>query len=448
MTNSSTFQGVISALMDRGSKLLEPFGIADDSSLTALCNILLSSRGEASGVALAGRILTLYQAQSTAAKLAFFAELADRFDPNLERINTATQRYNDERSSAALEELNAAVESPRQELMRRLNQVPGGTAALVSMRADLLPMLKQNPELARIDNDFSHLLNSWFNRGFLQMESITWSSPADILEKIIDYEAVHEIPDWAELRRRLQPSDRRCYAFFHPVMPDEPLVFVEVALTKEPADNITKLLSNDREIIPAESATTAVFYSISNCQVGLRGVSFGNFLIKQVVSKLLQELPELKTFITLSPAPTFSAWLRSQSDADTPNEASALLSLSDQLDADTSADELKRHALLSNQLAAAYYLQAKREDNSPVDPVARFHLGNGASLDRINPQANLSVAGVKSSAAMMVNYRYDLARIEENHEAYAANRTVTASRAVRALLKNASGRTKPKTEKL
>lgn len=448
MTNSSTFQGVISALMDRGSKLLEPFGIADDSSLTALCNILLSSRGEASGVALAGRILTLYQAQSPAAKLAFFAELADRFDPSLERINTATQRYNDERSSAALEELNAAVESPRQELMRRLNQVPGGTAALVSMRADLLPMLKQNPELARIDNDFSHLLNSWFNRGFLQMESITWSSPADILEKIIDYEAVHEIPDWAELRRRLQPSDRRCYAFFHPVMPDEPLVFVEVALTKEPADNITKLLSNDREVIPAEAATTAVFYSISNCQVGLRGVSFGNFLIKHVVSKLLQELPELKTFITLSPAPTFNAWLQSQVDVERPNEASALLNLSEQLATDSSPDDLKRHALLSNQLAATYYLEAKRKDNSPVDPVARFHLGNGASLDRINPQANISAAGIKSSAAMMVNYRYDLARIEENHEAYAANRTVTASRAVRALLKNTSGRTKSKTEKL
>lgn len=448
MPNNSTFQGVISALMDRGSKLLEPFGIADDSSLISLCTILLSSRGEASGVALAERILTLYQSQSQTEKQAFFVELASQFDPDIARINTATQRYNDERSPAALEELNAAVEPPRQELLRRLNQMPGGTAALVSMRADLLPMLKQNPELARINNDFSHLLSSWFNRGFLQMESITWSSPADILEKIIDYEAVHEIPDWAELRRRLQPSDRRCYAFFHPVMPDEPLVFVEVALTKEPADNITKLLSNDREIIPAESATTAVFYSISNCQVGLRGVSFGNFLIKHVVSKLLQELPELNTFITLSPAPTFSAWLQSQKDAETPNEASALLGLSDQLDADTSAEKLKRHALLTNQLAADYYLQAKRKDNSPVDPVARFHLGNGASLDRINPQANLSAAGIKSSAAMMVNYRYDLARIEENHEAYAANRTVTASRAVRALLKNTSGRTKPKTEKL
>lgn len=448
MPNNSTFQGVISALMDRGSKLLEPFGIADDSSLISLCTILLSSRGEASGVALAERILTLYQSQSQTEKQAFFVELASQFDPDIARINTATQHYNDERSPAALEELNAAVEPPRQELLRRLNQMPGGTAALVSMRADLLPMLKQNPELARINNDFSHLLSSWFNRGFLQMESITWSSPADILEKIIDYEAVHEIPDWAELRRRLQPSDRRCYAFFHPVMPDEPLVFVEVALTKEPADNITKLLSNDREIIPAESATTAVFYSISNCQVGLRGVSFGNFLIKHVVSKLLQELPELNTFITLSPAPTFSAWLQSQKDAETPNEASALLGLSDQLDADTSAEKLKRHALLTNQLAADYYLQAKRKDNSPVDPVARFHLGNGASLDRINPQANLSAAGIKSSAAMMVNYRYDLARIEENHEAYAANRTVTASRAVRALLKNTSGRTKPKTEKL
>lgn len=447
MQSNSTFQGVISALLDRGAKLLEPFGVAEDSTLIELCEVLLSSRGEASGVALASRILARYKAQSDEEKQLFFEQLAEQFDPDLERVNAAVQRYSEERSSEALSELNAAVEPPRQELLRRINQSPGGTAALVSMRADLLPLLKANPTLKRIDNDFAHLLSSWFNRGFLQMQPVTWSSPADILEKIIDYEAVHEIPDWAELRRRLQPSDRRCYAFFHPAMPDEPLVFVEVALTTEAADNITELLSDGREIISAELANTAVFYSISNCQVGLRGVSFGNFLIKQVVADLLRDLPNLKTFVTLSPAPGFAAWLNRQTD-NLP-EAKELLELSANLSKDTDAAERKRHAQLSKQMAAEYYLKAKRGDNSPEDPVARFHLGNGASLDRINAQANLSPAGMKSSVAMMVNYRYDLARIEENHEAYAANKAVTASRAVRSLLSNNtnSGAAKNTTEK-
>jgi len=448
MQTTHTFQGVITALLDKGARLLEPFGVAEDSSLINLCEILLSGRGEASGIALGSSILALYQAQSDEQKLAFFHELAVQFDPALERVQSAVLRYTAEQSSEALVELNAAVEPPRQELLRRINQSPGGTAALVSMRADLLPLLKNHPTLKRIDNDFAHLLGSWFNRGFLQLQPITWSSPADILEKIIDYEAVHEIPDWTELRRRLQPSDRRCYAFFHPAMPDEPLVFVEVALTTEAAGNITKLLSDERDVIAAETATTAVFYSISNCQVGLRGVSFGNLLIKQVVADLLRDLPNLKTFVTLSPAPGFAAWLHQQEDKDP--EAKELLAISNTLNDDSDSALQKRHILLSNKLAAEYYLTAKRSDNSPLDPVARFHLGNGASLDRINAQANLSTAGISSSVGVMVNYRYDLSRIEENHEAYAAKRAVTASRAVRSLLSssnNNNSKSKTTTEK-
>eukprot|EP00095_Tigriopus_kingsejongensis_P011609 maker-scaffold5312_size4760-snap-gene-0.2 protein:Tk11609 transcript:maker-scaffold5312_size4760-snap-gene-0.2-mRNA-1 annotation:"malonyl- decarboxylase mcd" len=354
----------------RGAKLLEPFGVAEDSTLIELCEVLLSSRGEASGVALASRILARYKAQSDEEKQLFFEQLAEQFDPDLERVNAAVQRYSEERSSEALSELNAAVEPPRQELLRRINQSPGGTAALVSMRADLLPLLKANPTLKRIDNDFAHLLSSWFNRGFLQMQPVTWSSPADILEKIIDYEAVHEIPDWAELRRRLQPSDRRCYAFFHPAMPDEPLVFVEVALTTEAADNITELLSDGRDIIAAELANTAVFYSISNCQVGLRGVSFGNFLIKQVVADLLRDLPNLKTFVTLSPAPGFATWLNRQ--ADSLPEAKELLELSAHLNRDTATAERKRHAQLSKQMAAVYYLKANEKTTVQKTPSPDF----------------------------------------------------------------------------
>lgn len=437
MKQYSTLQGMVSALIGRGAKLLEPFGITEDSSIISLCEVLLTSRGEASGIALATRVLDTYQSFEPEQKLAFFQALADRFDPEKEVLEGAIQSYLKEPSADALVALSSAAEAPRQELLRRLNQSPGGTAALVSMHADLLQYLSEHKNLKRINHDFSHLLASWFNRGFLQLRRVTWSSPADILEKIIDYEAVHEIADWDELRRRLQPSDRRCYAFFHPTMPDEPLVFVEVALTQKIADNISELLSDERDVLTAEAATTAVFYSISNCQAGLRGVSFGNFLIKQVVSELLLELPNLKTFITLSPAPGLGRWLAEQSNTEHASAAQELIELSHQFN-DKSDLQKKRHAQLANSLAAKYYLQAKRSDGSPPDPVARFHLGNGASLEHIHPQANLTATGLRSSAGVMVNYHYDLSKIEENHEAYAADRSVNASRSVRALLGRAS----------
>ncbi len=402
----------------------------EGGSIIELCRALISTRGEASGVALAAVILDRFAVLSPEDTLEFFQALATEFDPDPQVISIAAARYAVDGSADALAELGRVVEPPRQELLRRLNQAPDGTAALVRMRSKLLEHLRGEPDLRRIDDDFKHLLRSWFNRGFLVLQPITWSTPADILEKIIDYEAVHEIEDWDELRRRLLPSDRRCFAFFHPAMPREPLVFVEVALTKGVPESITGLLDDERVSIPAEAADTAVFYSISNCQVGLRGVSFGHFLIKQVVADLTNDLAGLDTFVTLSPVPGFAAWLDQQA-AEGDDEATELVELLDVAGWADDAGRRERHAELIVALAASYFLDATRPDGSPIDPVARFHLGNGALLDRINPQANLTPTGLERSAGMMVNYRYDLDRIEEHHEAYATQRTVQTSSTVR-----------------
>ena len=238
--------------------------------------------------------------------------------PRPRNIGRAWDDYRQEASPINLQSLLEAVEPPRQELFRRLNLAPGGTAALVSMREDLIKHGGKEPELRKVDDDFAHLFGSWFNRGFLIVRPIDWSTPADILERIIRYEAVHEIQGWDDLRRRVQPSDRRCFAFFHPSLVDEPLIFVEVALTREIPASIQGLLAEEREVLPVGEATTAVFYSISNCQPGLRGVSFGNFLIKQVVEELSRELPSLTTFVTLSPVPGFAAWVAKRGSASAP----------------------------------------------------------------------------------------------------------------------------------
>jgi malonyl-CoA decarboxylase len=294
------------------------------------------------------------------------------------------------------------------------------------MREVLLSLLDGDEELAAVDSDFAHLLSSWFNRGFLILRHISWSSPADMLEKIIRYEAVHEIKTWNDLRGRLKPSDRRCFGFFHPQMHDEPLIFVEVALTHGIPAEIADLLSEDRPVLAETDADTAVFYSISNTQAGLRGVSFGNFLIKQVVDDLLRELPGLKSFVTLSPVPGFAAWLAKQ---DTP--LSRTLAASDWHSRPKARGDLKPFL---EKAAATYLLEAKNENGKPIDPVARFHLNNGASLERINFCGDLSPKGLRQSHGLMVNYLYDPAAIERNHELYANTGEVAASQAVRRLL--------------
>ena len=313
--NASFFGELLQAISDRGRAFMdrtrERRGLAAErtDSLVELCEELLSGRGEASGVALAREILLRYAELTTGPRIAFFEALATKFGADRERIAAAVAAWEANPSEQTAAELHAAAEPRRQELFRRLNLAPGGTAALVAMREQLMDALARRDDLAAVDADFAHLFSSWFNRGFLVLRRIDWSTPAIVLEKLIRYEAVHEIRDWADLRRRIDPPDRRCFAFFHPALIDEPLIFVEVALSDGIPDAIAPILADGREILTPDRATTATFYSISNCQRGLTGVTFGSFLIKQVVEEISQELPRLSTFVTLSPVPGFAAWL-------------------------------------------------------------------------------------------------------------------------------------------
>ena len=300
------------------------------------------------------------------------------------------------------------------------------------MRGHLLAALRGKPELAAVDHDFHHLFGSWFNRGFLLLERIDWTTPAHILEKIIRYEAVHAITSWESLRLRLEPADRRCFGFFHPALDGEPLIFVEVALMAEIPDAIAPLLQTERPPLPAKRLTTAVFYSISNCQTGLRGISFGNFLIKQVAVDLKRELPTLETFVTLSPLPGFCRWLATARKPD-----AGLLSAGDRIalrhldDADWHAKPAKALREALTRAALVYLLDAKDESGKPLDPVARFHLGNGARLERLDWLGDVSPNGLAQGAGFMVNYLYDLDAVERNHEAYANDGEIVASAALR-----------------
>lgn len=387
--------------------------VSRTDAFLALANALLSVRGEASGVALATDLLELYQLSDMSERQGYFNLLSTQFGPDEARLAACIEQYR-AKGSAELPALSRAVEAPRQELFRRLNLAPGGTEALVRMRADLLTLLDRDASFENVDADSRHLLQSWFNRGFLSMRSIDWSSPASLLERLIRYEAVHDITSWADLRGRLDPEDRRCFAFFHPAMPHEPLIFVEVALTREIPGNIQALLDAGREVLPADRATTAVFYSISNCQPGLRGISFGHFLIKQVAQDLKREHPGLKTFVTLSPVPGLMKWMRSV--AITPEERSMLDALGTDQGFDSLDDKNVQAFLLRH--AVTYFADARNPNDKPIDPVARFHLGNGARLEQLNWRGDMSVKGLKQSAGLMVNYLYDLAAIEENHESY------------------------------
>jgi malonyl-CoA decarboxylase len=428
------FNGLIEILTERGRALLRRTASAAESSpveLAAMGEMLLSRRGEASGVALAQSLLSGFQMASVPERVKFLTSLVDRFGPDRQKVESAIDALRAETGRHALDNLHAAAEPRRQELIRRLNLAPGGTAALVQMREQLLGYIKDNQELQTIDADFVHLFTSWVNRGFLVLRRIDWSTPASILEKLIRYEAVHAIKDWDDLRNRLAPDDRRCYGFFHPQLIDEPLIFVEVALTKEIAASIAPLLDLSRTAIAATEATTAVFYSISNTQKGLGGVSFGNFLIKQVVENLARELPALKTFVTLSPVPGFADWLARERGAepswalDYPTKQDLkLLDTPEWHDRSEDRDAL-RPALMA--AAAFYFLRAKTPAGRPVDPVARFHLGNGARLERLNFLGDTSPNGLRQSHGLMVNYLYSIREIEKNHELFAEHGQVVAS---------------------
>jgi malonyl-CoA decarboxylase len=381
--------------------------------LTELCQTLLSHRGEVSGARLAADVVRMYRSLDAPETAAFLDRLVTTFAADLGAVTAAVEQFQKDRSQASLIRLQRAVEPPRQELFRRWNFAPGGTATLVDMRRKLLATLKAHPERAGVDADLLHLFRSWFNRGFLVLQRIDWRTPAVILERLIEYEAVHQIQGWRDLRRRLE-ADRRCYAFFHPALPDEPLIFIEVALTHGLPGEVQPLIDPGSPVGDPARADTAAFYSITNCQEGLRGVSFGNVLIKQVVEDLGREFRRLRTFATLSPIPGFRRWLVAQDarwqDIDV-----------------TQASPAVRRELQA--LCARFLVQAKR-GHEPLDSVARFHLANGASLERLNWMADPSPVGVDRSFGLMANYIYDPDDVERNHEVYAREFRVIASRAI------------------
>ncbi|OWO92561.1 MCD, Malonyl-CoA decarboxylase MCD [Rhizobium esperanzae] len=441
MPEASFFTDMLQSITDHGRQLLfsgsRNTQAAAKADLQTLCEMLLSSRGEASGIALAAEILDRWGALESEDAQKFFHMLHEKFGPDASKLDQAIENYRTDKSSAAVIALHRAAEPRRQELLRRLNHAPNGTARLVRMRQQLLASENRSEAYHAVDADFTHLFGSWFNRGFLTLRPIDWTTPAYILEKIIEYEAVHEIAGWEELRRRLAPADRRCFAFFHPRLADEPLVFVEVALTRSVPKAIADVLDEGREQINADEATTAVFYSISNCQDGLRGISFGNFLIKQVVEDLRKDLPGLKNFVTLSPVPGFARWLakvRATGDRSLSQAALETLTMLDDPNwpgSESSAEEVKRVLL---PLAARYFLTERTPEGRPVDAVARFHLGNGARLERVNFLGDRSPKALQQAHGLMVNYLYKLDDIVANHEALAQRGEVIASPAVKSML--------------
>jgi len=400
-----------------------------------LCRALISERGEVSGAMIARDALAAYNSLSPAALPAFFDLLVSDFSPNTAELEATYTAFRAQPTQENLIRLQRCVEAPRQELFRRLNTAPGGTAALVAMRREVVASLKTHPEWKGIDADLEHLFGSWFNRGFLTLERIDWYTPAIVLEKLIEYEAVHEIAGWSDLRRRLA-SDRRCFAFFHPALPHEPLIFIEVALTRGLSAAVEPLLRPDAPQLDPHTADTAIFYSITNCQTGLRGISFGNLLIKQVAERLGHEFPRIKTFATLSPIPGFRVWLKSALEhvrhlPERTAEADMLAHL-DKADWVHGGDEAER-VRKALQPYAAYYLLHAKQDREAADAVARFHLGNGARVERLNWLADTSRRGLHQSAGMMVNYLYRLDEVEQNHEMYIREQKVAASRELRRL---------------
>lgn len=432
------------SIADRGRTLIR---ITSDRSLSVLCRALLSGRGEASGTALSREVLQAYEQMDAGARLRFFQMLEREFSPNREEVRTRAEEYLRTGEVKAFLALNRAVEPPRQELFRRINMAPGGTAALVAMRAELLGLLKKHPELEVVEADLAHLLASWFNRGFLTLERIDWHSPADVLEKLIRYDTVHQIQGWDDLQRRLAP-DRRCFAFFHPALPGVPLIFLEVALVKGMSSEIGPLIDPKAAVLDPRHADSAIFYSINNTQRGLKGLAFGNFLIKQVLEDLGAELPRLRMLATLSPLPGFGAALRAARSGEHPvfttdrlerllaSHQEALVKAAgplvpvDALFHLLEHEPLRHRPLLAEVLErlALAYLTLLPSRGPGYDPVAAFHLANGARLERINPFADASTSGWEASFGVKVNYRYDPDTVVENHEQFVEEGIIDMSR--------------------
>lgn len=433
---------VIDSVADRGRELLNLRSNGrSTTNMRRLCLALLSEKGEASGTALAREVIINYKYMHSDERVAFFQMLDREFGPDKQAIFTAADQFKASEDVDDYLALSKAIEPARQRLFRRINTAPNGIDAIVGMRADLLHMLEAQPHLKAVDADLRHLLASWFNRGFLQLQRIDWHTSAAILEKLINYESVHEIQSWGDLQRRLA-ADRRCFAFFHPALPEEPLIFMEAALVTGLADTIAPLLDVDQPVIEPKRADSVIFYSINNCLAGLKGISFGNFLIKQVATELAREFPGLKLFSTLSPMPMFSRALRDPEvfseqrlSGVLKNDAQSLCKEADEEDIGKALLKLLRdpvaHKKVMQQplkkLGLAYLTQAKRGQKL-YDPVAYFHLSNGARLERINAFANVSPRGLQESAGLMVNYRYIPEEFESNHEAFVHRQEIPLSR--------------------
>jgi malonyl-CoA decarboxylase len=410
---------------------------AELKRMMADCDELIRERGQSVSVGIASRVIARFMKLGPIARGEFYDQLASRYNPDVDEITAALERYRQAPTAGHLVHLIHASEPPRQELLRRINRAPSGTSIIVMMRQEILARMKSNPELRAADADFEHLLSSWFNPGFLELKKLDWTSPAHLLEQVIRHEAVHAIDGWSDLRRRLEP-DRRLFAYFHPALPGEPLIFVEVALVSEMPDAVSPLL--DRSKPPnmnKKDYKVAAFYSISNCQPGLKGIHLGNFLIKRVAEDLKQEFPSLKTFCTLSPIPSLADFLAKharwderyhsarqienlQQDAERMQGQYAALAKSG---VDPDAEDAKTML----RLCAAYLAQTSSDEARISDPVARFHLNNGAMLDRINLMADTSAKGLRQSFGLMVNYRYELDLVEERHERFTRGEVACSS---------------------
>ncbi|MCP4596376.1 malonyl-CoA decarboxylase family protein [Neptuniibacter sp.] len=429
----------IDSVTDKGKELLQaedPDRVKGQYSLQEDCSALLTYRGDATALAMAQQILGRYDNSSAEEKLSFFQYLATEMSPDFRYVAELAQKLEQDADSKDYKQLLAALNGGRHMLFELLNIPGSGTQALVKMRTELLDLVPKHPELASVDIDLKTTLEAWFNRGFLEFREIDWHTSADILEKLISYEAVHEIQDWADLKRRLS-GDRSCFAFFHPALPDDPLIFVQVGFTEEISDRIDPFLNQEQPVSDPARANTAIFYSISNCQTGLRGISFGNFLIKQVVQHIQKERPQITRFSTLSPIPGLNRAVQKGylAEDELQQIATPWLTSLNKRYADMPLTELlsERFERLDeshddtvsflNELGLHYLTQLKRGEE-PYDPVARFHLSNGASIYRINPFGNRKPHGMKSAAGLMVNYLYDLERVEMNHESFKQNGTI------------------------
>jgi malonyl-CoA decarboxylase len=424
-TSSTGLTGMLNSIIDAGRGILnrrrQATAEAPSEDLLVKCRQLLHHRGEASGLALACEIIASFQSLDKLNKIIFFEALANDFGADSKAILVAADRYRTEPTAQNLADLSRATDSYRIKLFRRMNMAPNATSLLVKMRGTLLSLLPEHPDLKSVEVDLKHQFVSWFNRGFLELKVIDWNSPASVLEKIIEYESVHAIQGWDDLRSRLR-DNRMCFAFFHPAMPDDPLVFVEVALTNGVPSAIAPLIDKTSEPVNERAIDTVVFYSISNCHPGLAGVSFGNFLIKHVVEEVGKRYPNTKRYVTLSPVPGFCRWLTAQKAHADLDELRALAKDQGRDTTDPLWESLVR--------LCAQYLSSTRDNNLAIDPVARFHLGNGASLHAIHWAADVSEKGLNQSIGIMVNYLYDLSSIEENHDAYFDQGEIAMSRTV------------------